>query len=230
MTTRTSETLGPKGWQPIETAPWNTSVLVASGRQVLVAVHRRAGNGFPARWTGPDADDFTYGGPSYWMPLPAPPVAAPLPVQGPVLCVHAWAGPQSAPEPEPGVPVTGDALAALVVKWRAQGQRAARHPIDHPEAQRAEAIRQCADELEAALRSAPASAPPEPAQVPPPPLLVPLPQFAADGKTVEWPDEHRRLKYSQMDLDAQTKPLHAEIERLRSAPAPLPAPTAEPDA
>lgn len=131
---------------------------------------------------------------------------------------------RSAPEPEPGVPVTGDALAALVVKWRAQGQRAARHPIDHPEAQRAEAIRQCADELEAALRSAPASAPPEPAQVPPPPLLVPLPQFAADGKTVEWPDEHRRLKYSQMDLDAQTKPLHAEIERLRSAPAPLPAP------
>ncbi len=31
-------------------------------------------------------------------------------------------------------------------------------------------------------------------------------------------DEHRRLKYSQMDLDAQTKPLHVEIERLRAAP------------
>ncbi len=65
-----------ENWQPIVTAPWNTAVLVCHGRQVLVAVHRTAGNGFPARWNGPQADDFTYSGPTHWMPLPKPPAVA----------------------------------------------------------------------------------------------------------------------------------------------------------
>lgn len=62
-------------WQPISTAPWERKILVAYGREVFPAVHRKAGDGFSARWNGPNADDFTFGGPSHWMPLPAPPQA-----------------------------------------------------------------------------------------------------------------------------------------------------------
>jgi hypothetical protein len=56
------------------------------------------------------------------------------------------------------------------------------------------------------------------------------PDFVTEATAIadqyEAGDEHRRVKYSQLDVDAQTKPLHVEIERLqqgRSAPA-APAP------
>ncbi len=60
-------------WQPIETAPKDKEILVAYVGNVMIARYSRALNGFPARWIGPYPDDFTYGGPTHWMPLPEPP-------------------------------------------------------------------------------------------------------------------------------------------------------------
>ena len=67
------------GWQPIETAPWDTAVLVFIPDSAICEfeiAHRSADD--------PDGDWYSYihlGGPidvapTHWQPLPAPPVSA----------------------------------------------------------------------------------------------------------------------------------------------------------
>ena len=64
-------------WQPITTAPWQKEILVCSGHYVSVAIHRRAGNGFPARWSGSDPDAWTFSSPEWWTSMPRPHASLP---------------------------------------------------------------------------------------------------------------------------------------------------------
>jgi hypothetical protein len=59
-------------WQSIESAPWERPILVSHGNSVMIAIHRRAGNGFPERWQSCDPEAFTFGNPEGWMYLPKP--------------------------------------------------------------------------------------------------------------------------------------------------------------
>jgi hypothetical protein len=71
-------------WQPIETAPTNTCVLVYMQRTAGLGIYRAVrmeGKGIPVGWHPVGyvlLDDFPVGADiSHWMPLPDPPLSPP---------------------------------------------------------------------------------------------------------------------------------------------------------